>query len=171
MREVFTGSAPAPKEGLPGILGRIPKEGLSGFPWMAPKGGLPELPAWLLWLPELMDASLATCSPSNLSHTDQDVGRPRFFQILKTLSVQKRGERKFPFPTIPRNTSLKFPFTSHWKIPFPFPKSGNAISNFPSRSREKKFPAGNWDGKCILYSLVFPTSYVKLIHDNFHYII
>ena len=143
MWEVFTGSAPAPKEGLPGILGRIPKEGLSGFPWMAPKGGLPELPAWLLWLPELMDASLATCSPSNLSHTDQDVGRPRFFQILKTLSVQKRGERKFPFPTIPRNTSLKFPFTSHWKIPFPFTSRNPGMQFLISHPVPgKKIPAG-----------------------------
>ena len=117
MWEVFTGSAPAPKEGLPGIPGRIPKEGLSGFPWMAPKGGLPELPAWLLWLPELMDASLATCSPSNLSHTDQDVGRPRFFQIHCQFRKGVNGNSRFPqFPGIPASN---FPSLPIGKFHFP----------------------------------------------------
>ena len=44
-----------------------------------------------------------------------------------------RGEREFPFPVIPRNTSLKFPFPS---LPV-------AFCNFPSRSREKEVLAGN----------------------------
>ena len=170
MREVFTGSAPAPKEGLPGILGRIPKEGLSGFPWMAPKGGLPELPAWLLWLPELMDASLATCSPSNLSHTDQDVGRPRFFQIHCQFRKGVNGNSRFP-------NFLKFPFTSHWKIPFPFTSRNPGMQFLISHPvpRKRNFQPGIRTGHAtILYSLVLHTSYVKLthgIHDNFHYII
>ena len=41
-----------------------------------------------------------------------------------------RGEREFPFPVIPWNTSLKFPFPSR------------GILNFPSRSREKEVFVG-----------------------------
>ena len=61
-----------------------------------------------------------------------------------------RGEREFPFPTIPGNTSLPFPFPKfgneffipvpvpkswecYFPFPFPFPKFGNAI--FHSRTR------------------------------------
>ena len=75
----------------------------------------------------------------------------------------------FPFPAIPGNTTLKFPFPSHWKIPFPFPKSGNAIFNFQAFFTVlfKQFQIRSVQN--ILY-----TSYVKLthgIHDNFHYFI
>ena len=44
-----------------------------------------------------------------------------------------RGEWKFPFPVIPGNTSLKFPF----------PPFSVAFCKFPSRSREKEVLAGN----------------------------
>ena len=49
-----------------------------------------------------------------------------------------RGEREFPFPTIPGNTGLPFPFPNlgmSFSFPFPFPKVGNAF--FDSRSRSQ----------------------------------
>ena len=50
------------------------------------------------------------------------------------------SEQEFLFPALPGTISN---LPSHWKITFPFPKSGNAISNIPFHSREKKFSAGN----------------------------
>ena len=63
-----------------------------------------------------------------------------------------RGEREFPFPVIPKNEGLWFPFPNfrngffhslpvpefrEWIffIPFPFPIFGNGFFSFPSRSR------------------------------------
>ena len=63
-------------------------------------------------------------------------------------ALQARGEREFPFPAIPGNTSLPFPFPKigndffilvpvpkgwecYFSFPFPFPKFGNAIFPFP----------------------------------------
>ena len=62
------------------------------------------------------------------------------------------GEREFPFPSIPKNESLWFPFPNYGNgffhslpvpefrecfffIPFPFPNYGNGFFSFPSRSR------------------------------------
>ena len=64
-----------------------------------------------------------------------------------------RGEREFPFPTIPGNTGLPFPFPKFgneffipvpvpksWEcnflFPFPFPKFGNVIFHSRSHYRE-----------------------------------
>ena len=66
--------------------------------------------------------------------------------------VSSRGEREFPFPSIPKNESLWFPFPNYGNgffhslpvpefrecfffIPFPFPNYGNGFFSFPSRSR------------------------------------
>ena len=66
--------------------------------------------------------------------------------------VQGRGEREFPFPSIPKNESLWFPFPNYGNgffhslpvpefrecfffIPFPFPNYGNVFFSFPSRSQ------------------------------------
>ena len=63
-----------------------------------------------------------------------------------------RGEREFPFPVVPKNGGLWFPFPNfgngffhslpvpefrEWIffIPFPFPNFGNGFFSFPSRSR------------------------------------
>ena len=63
-----------------------------------------------------------------------------------------RGEQEFPFPDIPKNGGLWFPFPNfgngffhslpvpefrEWIffIPFPFPNFGNGFFSFPSRSR------------------------------------
>ena len=63
-----------------------------------------------------------------------------------------RGEREFPFPSIPKNESLWFPFPNYGNgffhslpvpefrecfffIPFPFPNYGNLFFSFPSHSR------------------------------------
>ena len=64
-----------------------------------------------------------TCS-INVMQVDQ---YPIFF------AYTPKGEREFPCPVIPGNTSLKFPFPS---LPV-------AFCNFPSRSREKEVLAGN----------------------------
>ena len=74
-----------------------------------------------------------------------------------TLQNQNRGEREFPFPAIPGNTGLPFPFPKigndffipvpknwecYFSFPFPFPKFGNgngnekSIPNFWERERE-----------------------------------
>ena len=70
------------------------------------------------------------------------------------LSLCPRGEREFPFPTIPGNTGLPFPFPKFgneffipvpvpksWEcnflFPFPFPKFGNVI--FHSRSHYQEW--------------------------------
>ena len=48
--------------------------------------------------------------------------------------LEGRGEREFPFPTIPRNTSLPFPFPKIWNdllIPVPVPKSWEWYFSFP----------------------------------------
>ena len=63
-----------------------------------------------------------------------------------------RGEREFPFLSIPKNESLWFPFPNYGNgflhslpvqefrecfffIPFPFPNFGNVFFSFPSRSQ------------------------------------
>jgi hypothetical protein len=46
--------------------------------------------------------------------------------IVDELFIRIRGEREFPFPTIPGNTSLPFPFPkagNGFFIPIPVPKS------------------------------------------------
>ena len=70
--------------------------------------------------------------------------------LTKTCTI--RGEREFPFPVIPKNGGLWFPFPNFgngffhslpvpefWEwiffIPFPFPNFGNGIFSFPSHSR------------------------------------
>ena len=82
-------------------------------------------------------------------NTSQDVS------VFRQSSIRlncNRGERKFPFPSIPENESLWFPFPnlgnvffsfpSHSRhlemfffIPFPFVNCGNGFISFPSRSR------------------------------------
>ena len=47
------------------------------------------------------------------------------------------------FPQFPEKPQISLPFRLEKFISLPFPKSGNAISNIPFRSREKKFSAGN----------------------------
>ena len=67
-------------------------------------------------------------------------------------SLDIRGEREFPFQSIPKNESLWFSFRNYGNgffhslpvpeirecfffIPFPFPNYGNGFFSFPSRSR------------------------------------
>ena len=72
-----------------------------------------------------------------------------------------RGEREFPFPAIPGNTGLPFPFPKighdffipvpkswecYFSFPFPFPKFGNAIFHSRSRYREWIIKVGNKNG-------------------------
>ena len=93
---------------------------------------------------------------------------PNVFQEVYCYPAS-RGEREFPFPPIPGNTSLRFPSPLKNSISLPFLKSGNAISNFHPAKRNlwQGIRAGN---ARILYILVLHT--VKLtheIHDNFHF--
>ena len=114
----------------------------------------------------------------------------RYLKILKVYSEGKeklvmviftwpqgRGEREFPFPVIPKNGGLWFPFPNFGNgffhslpvpefreglfsfpsrsrilgmdffIPFPFPNFGNGNFSFPSRSRIDHFKVWNQKGK------------------------
>ena len=72
--------------------------------------------------------------------------------MSRQMGSKTRGEREFPFPVIPKNGGLWFPFPNFgngffhslpvpefWEwiffIPFPFPNFGNGIFSFPSHSR------------------------------------
>ena len=67
------------------------------------------------------------------------------WQLTPAHLIQPRGEWEFPFPTIPRDTSVSFPFLKvgnailipilvpkyreyDFSFPFPFPKFGNGLS-------------------------------------------
>ena len=62
----------------------------------------------------------------------------QYYMVTRNSSrMSDRGEREFPFPVIPGNTSLKFPFPWHFVISLPVPgkrnfwpgiKTGNTIN-------------------------------------------
>ena len=77
-----------------------------------------------------------------------------------------RGEREFPFPTIPGITGVLFPFPKigndffipvpvpkswdwHFSVLFPITKFGNAIFRSHSRYREWIIKVGNKNGNCV----------------------
>ena len=76
-----------------------------------------------------------TCS-INVLQVDQ---YPIFF------AYTPKGEREFPCPVIPGNTSLKFPFPWHFVISPPL-----AFCDFPSRSGKRKFWPGIKTGNTII---------------------
>ena len=105
--------------------------------------------------------------------------KSRFLKTVVFVFINhwNRGEREFPFPVIPKNGGLWFPFPNFGNgffhslpvpefreclfsfpsrsqilgmdffIPFPFPNFGNGNFSFPSRSRIDHFKVGNQKGK------------------------
>ena len=72
-----------------------------------------------------------------LLHSKQSILWPAGNDFCSDDGVDDRGEREFPFPVIPGNTNLKFPFPWHFVISLPVPgkrkfwpgiKTGNTIS-------------------------------------------
>ena len=58
----------------------------------------------------------------------------KYFLTDRTERPFSRGEREFPFPTIPGTTSLQFPFPkigNDFFIPIPVPKSWECYFSFP----------------------------------------
>ena len=112
----------------------------------------------------------------NTTNVNNDLIWPHEGQNWPTVPPP-RGEREFPFPVIPKNGSLWFPFPNFGNgffhslpvpefreclfsfpsrsrilgmdffIPFPFPNFGNGNFSFPSRSRIDHFKVGNQKGK------------------------
>ena len=81
-------------------------------------------------------------------------------KFILSLCLWARGEREFPFPG---NTSIKFSFPSHWKIPFPFTSRNPGMQFLISHPvpRKRNFQPGIRTGHAtILYSLVLHTSYM-----------
>ena len=81
-------------------------------------------------------------------------------KIIPSLCLWARGEREFPFPG---NTSIKFSFPSHWKIPFPFTSRNPGMQfliSHPVPGKRNFQPGIRTGNATILYSLVLHTSYM-----------
>jgi len=98
--------------------------------------------------------------------------------------LQTRGEREFPFPTIPGNTGLPFPFPKFgndffipvpvpksWEcnflFPFPFPKFGNVIFHSRSHYREWIIMSGiEWEWSSKFYIAMDALRIYIIINEN-----